>query len=157
MSRATQQQDVCVLSAAKRGLSYLTPNDWTLIVDKAARRQFKKGDCIVEHTHPTHGMYLLLKGSASVQIVSQLAFTIGPGEICGEISFLDGLPATAKVVAQESVEAYFLDQPTLHTLFELFPHLGSRFYRSLATGLAYRMRTLLSPVSTTEQNSGVNH
>ncbi len=30
MPKASQQQDVSVLSAAKNGLVYLTPNDWKL-------------------------------------------------------------------------------------------------------------------------------
>jgi CRP-like cAMP-binding protein len=145
MSKAIQQ-DVSVLSAAKQGLVYLTANDWALIADKAARMQFKAGDSIVQKGKRTHGVYLLLKGTASVQISTQTASpAIGPGEVCGEISFLDELPATANVVAQEAVEAYYLDRPTLQSLFELFPHLGSRFYHSLASSLSRRLRALIDP------------
>ncbi len=107
---------------------YLTPNDWALIADKAARRQFKAGEKIVEQGKRTHGLYLLLKGSASVQIPPPRE--IGSGEVCGEISFLDELPASATVVANGAVETYYLDRLTLNSLFELFPHLGSRFYQS---------------------------
>jgi CRP-like cAMP-binding protein len=140
------QQDVSVLSAAKNGLVYLTANDWALIVDKAARVNFKSGDTIVHGGKPTNGVYLLLKGTARVQIPSRVMFpAIGPGEICGEMSFLDELPASADVVAQEAVEAYFLDRPTLQSLFELFPHLASRFYRSLAANLARRLRDVITP------------
>ena len=148
MSKAIQQQDVSVLSAAKNGLVYLTTNDWALIADKAARRQFKAGEVIVQQGRRTHGVYLLLKGAASVQIPSQgTSFSIGPGEVCGEVSFLDELPATANVVANEAIEAYYLDRPTLQSLFELFPHLGSRFYHSLASSLSRRLRDLIGPVT----------
>ena len=144
MSKAIQQQDVSVLSAAKQGLVYLTANDWALIADKAARMNFKAGETIVQRGRRTHGLYLLLKGTASVQIPSQgTSPAIGVGQVCGEISFLDELPATANVVAQEAVEAYYLDQATLQTLFELFPHMGSRFYHSLASSLSRRMRDLI--------------
>jgi CRP-like cAMP-binding protein len=68
---------------------------------------------------------------------------IGPGEICGEISFLDELPATADIVAIEPVWAYYLDRPTLQSLFELFPHLGSRFYRSMALIVSRRLREVI--------------
>jgi extracellular factor (EF) 3-hydroxypalmitic acid methyl ester biosynthesis protein len=145
MSKAIQQQDVSVLSKAKEGLVYLTANDWTLIADKATRMSFKAGDTIVSRGKRTHGLYLLLKGSASVQIPSQgTAPAIGVGQVCGEISFLDELPATANVVAEEAVEAYYLDRATLQTLFELFPHLGSRFYQSLASSLSRRLRELIT-------------
>jgi CRP-like cAMP-binding protein len=146
MSKGNQQQDVSVLSAAKRGLVYLTPNDWALIADKAARLKFKPGDLLVHQGKRTHGMYLLLKGTAAVQIPSMGAHVwINPGEACGEISFLDELPATANVVAKEEVEAYYLDRQTLQSVFELFPHLGSRFYQSLAAILSRRLRELIGP------------
>lgn len=133
-----------MLLAAKNGLVYLTANDWALIADKAARRQFQAGEYLVQRDRRTHGIFLLLKGTATVQIVSQnVSRQIGPGQVCGEISFLDELPATANVVANETVEAYYLDRATLQSLFELFPHLGSRFYHSLAAILSYRLREVI--------------
>jgi CRP-like cAMP-binding protein len=144
MSKDTQQQDVAVLLSAKNGLAYLTANDWALIADKASRMQFKAGEQFVHRGKRTHGVYLLVKGTASVQIAGHgKAREIGPGEVCGEISFLDELPATADVVAGDAVLAYYLDRPTLQSLFELFPHLGSRFYRSLASILSRRLRELI--------------
>lgn len=143
MSKAIPQQDVSVLTSAKNGLVYLTANDCTLIADKATRRKFKAGETIVQQGKRTYGVYLLLTGNALVQIPTGKPPTIGPGEICGEISFLDDLPATAIVTAQEPVEALYLDRPTLQSLFELFPHLGSRFYRSLAFSLSRRLRELI--------------
>src|SRR5579862_4002242 len=112
MSNATQHHDVSVLSAAKNGLVYLTPNDWALIVDKAARMQFKAGDAMVHKGMPTNGLYLVLTGTAAVQIPSHKGtLVVSAGDVCGEISFLDELPATAGVVAKEAVEAYYLDRP----------------------------------------------
>jgi len=148
MPKATQQQDVSLLSSAKNGLVYLTPNDWALIVDKAVRMHFKSGEALVQKGRRSHGLYLVLTGNALVQIPTHGgSFGVGAGEICGEISFLDELPATANVVAKEPVEAYYLDRPTLQSLFELFPHLGSRFYHSLAAILSRRLRELIGPAA----------
>jgi len=142
----TAQEDLFVLSAAKAGLIYLTPNDWSLIADKASRVNFKAGEAIVKRGRRTPGVYLILKGTASVHIPSQTASkAIGAGEICGELSFLDELPASASVIADGAVEAYYLDRPALTSLFELFPHLASRFYRSLATNLSRRLRGVIDP------------
>lgn len=144
MPKATQQQDVSVLSSSKQGLIYLTCNDWALIVDKATRLQFKAGDHIIQQGKRTHGVYVLLKGKVSVQIPSQESLpALGPGEVCGEISFIDELPATVNVVANEPVEVFYLDRPTLQSLFELYPHLGSRFYHSLASSMSRRLRELI--------------
>jgi len=154
MSKASDQQELSVLSSSKNGLVHLTANDWALISDKASRIQFKAGEHFVQRGKRTHGVYLIVKGKASVQITGQTAREIGPGEVCGEISFLDELPATAEVVASEAVWAYYLDRPTLQSLFELFPHLGSRFYRSLAAILSRRLREVIgAPVSTKKESA----
>ncbi len=140
------EQEVSVLSSSKDGLVYLTPNDWMLVADKAARVTFRKGDILVHKGKNSNGIYLLLKGKARVQIPSQVTSPeIGPGQICGEMSFLENAPASANVVAANDVEAYHLDSPVLEKLFELFPHLASRFYRSLATNLSRRLRELIGP------------
>jgi CRP-like cAMP-binding protein len=133
-----------VLSTSKHGLTYLTVNDWALIVDKASRVRCKKGEVLVHRGKKANGVYLLLKGNARVQIPLRFkTVTIGPGEICGEMSLLEDAPASTSVVADEDIEAYHLDRSTLENLFELFPHLASRFYRSLARNLSRRLRELL--------------
>lgn len=141
-------QAVSLLSSSRHGLRYLTSNDWTLISDKAARAVFRKGEAMVQRGVKGDGVFLLLEGRARVQFPSKTASRmIGPGEICGEMSFLEDQPASASVVAEETVEAYHLDLATLHSLFELFPHLASRFYRSLAANLSHRLRGLIEPGS----------
>jgi CRP-like cAMP-binding protein len=142
------EQQVSVLSSSKNGLVYLTANDWALVADKASRVHFKKGQPLIQKGKKADGVYLLLKGSARVQIQLQpKAAAIAPGEICGEMSLLEDAPASASVFAEEDVEAYHLDRPTLESLFELFPHLASRFYRSLARNLSRRLRELMGPGS----------
>lgn len=142
------EQEMSVLSSSKYGLVYLTANDWALIADKASRVQFRKGQSLVHRGIKADGIYLVIKGKARVQIPGQTkATTIALGEICGEMSLLEDAPASAGVVAEEVVEAYHLDRPTLESLFELFPHLASRFYRSLARNLSRRLRDLISTSS----------
>jgi CRP-like cAMP-binding protein len=137
-------QEMSVLSSSKRGLLYLTTNDWTLIIDKASRVKFREGQILVQKGKTTNGIYLLLKGRAKVQVSAQLTSpTLEAGEICGEMSFLEDRSASASVRAEEEVEAYHIDRAALQSLFELFPHLASRFYRSLANNLSRRLRDLI--------------
>ena len=141
----TLDEDLSILSSAKDGLAYLTPNDWALIVDKASRVRFAKDQSIIQMGKRPKGVYLLLKGTARVEIPSQNTFrVVGPGEIFGEMSFLEDAPASANVIADAPAEAYQIDHLTLQQLFELFPHLGSRFYRSLATNLSRRLRDVIA-------------
>jgi CRP-like cAMP-binding protein len=141
-------QEVSILSSSKDGLIYLTSNDWALVADKASRASFRKGQALINRGKPANGVYLLVKGTARVQIPArETSPKIGPGEICGEMSFLNGAPASVDVIAEDEVEALYLDRATLESLFELFPHLASRFYRSLATNLSRRLRELIGPHS----------
>jgi len=153
MSKVSHEQDVSVLSSNKNGLVYLTANDWALVADKASRMMFKASEHVVKRGRRTRGLYLLLKGTAAVEIPPGPERTIGPGEACGEISFLDDLPATANVIANDPVEAFYLDRQTLQSLFELFPHLGSRFYHSLAAILSHRLREVIGLPKLGEANS----
>lgn len=140
------KQELSLLTSAKNGLLYLTANDWTLFVDKATRMTFRKGQTLVHRGKKSNGVFIVLSGSARVQIPSKVVLPeIGPGEICGEMSFLEDAAASASVVAYEDLEAYHLERPVLEKLFELFPHLGSRFYRSLAVSLSHRLRDLIGP------------
>ena len=49
------EQEVSVLSSSKQGLVYLTPNDWTLVADKASRVNFRKGDALVQKGKKSEG------------------------------------------------------------------------------------------------------
>jgi CRP-like cAMP-binding protein len=146
-----KEQDLIVLSSARNGLTFLTSNDWALISDRAVTAQFRNGDSLVAKGKLSNGVYLIVKGQARIRLAAWAKLpALGPGEICGEMSFLEDTPASADVVAIETVEAYHLSAKTLQDLFELFPHLASRFYRSVATNLSRRMRSLIgqtSPVS----------
>src|ERR1700731_1749649 len=136
-------EEMSVRSSSKRGLAYLTANDWALVADKANRVQFKDGAVLIQKGKKANGVYLLLKGSARVVIPFQASRMLGAGEICGEMSFLDDSPASASVIAEGEGEAYDVGRPALQNLVELYPHLGSPFYRSVATNLSHRLRELI--------------
>jgi CRP-like cAMP-binding protein len=135
-----------VLRAAKNRLEYVTPNDWILIVDRAKRVVFKKGDAFIQSGKQQKAVYLLAKGKAKVESSTKMLIAqLEPGEICGEMAFLENGIASANVTATSDVEACAIEGSALLDLFELYPHLGSRFYRSLAVNLSRRMREVIAP------------
>jgi CRP-like cAMP-binding protein len=139
--RAELQQFVSVIAAANNRLEYLTPNDWALLMDKAERKTFAKGNELFHYGVQNANILFMVKGSASILSARrwQIA-SVGPGEVLGEMAFLEGSNASATVVAEEAVEVFALSWRTLHDLFEIYPHLGSRFYRSVAVSLSRRLR-----------------
>ena len=133
------------VQSAKHRLEYLTLNDWTLLADKGQWLSFHKGDVLLQHGQQNKMVYLLVRGKARVETASKaLLAHIGPGEICGEMAFLEHATASATVLAEEETEAWAVDWAALTDLFELFPHLASRFYRSLAVNLSRRLRDQIS-------------
>jgi CRP-like cAMP-binding protein len=135
-----QEQLLSVLLTAKNHLEYLTANDWSLIIDRGKRVTFPRRTTLVEQGKQAKLVYLLVKGKANIEVSKTRIAQIGPGEICGEMAFIENALASATVTADEEVEAFAIEWPALSDLFELFPHLASRFYRSIAVGLSRRLR-----------------
>jgi CRP/FNR family transcriptional regulator, cyclic AMP receptor protein len=64
--------------------------------------------------------------------------TVGPGDVVGELSLIDGKPTSASVVADTTVEALVLYKTRLTKLLASMPQL----YPGLLVGLASRIRQL---------------
>jgi Cyclic nucleotide-binding domain len=131
---------VSTLCTAQNRLEYLTLNDWTLIIDRAEKLTFKKHQVLIEQGKQLDVVYIIASGRVSVSASGGLLAQLSPGQICGEMAFLESGLASARATAEENVEAYALRRKQLMDLFELFPHLASRFYRSVAVNLSRRLR-----------------
>jgi CRP/FNR family transcriptional regulator, cyclic AMP receptor protein len=130
--------------AASR-LQHLTANDWLLLQAKATRRTFKLGEEIIRQGEFANSIFIIRRGEASVELAGcssrSILATLGPEDICGEISFLEQSRATAAVIAsEEEVEVEEIESRELRSMLVAFPGLASRFYLSLATILAQRLR-----------------
>ena len=134
-------QEQPFVGMAQNPLEYLTPNDWALLIDRAKEVTFQKDEILIQKGKQTKMVYLLVKGTARVEgdFKARIA-QIGPGQISGEMAFLENDVASATVTAEEELKVYALEWFALRDLFELFPHMASRFYRSLAVILAHRLR-----------------
>lgn len=129
-----------IFRRANNSLEYLTPNDWQLILDRSTQVHFKKNQNLVRQGAPLDMVYLIADGTVSVTASGAKLAQLGPGQVCGEMSFLENAAASANATAEVDVETYALKWKDLTEVFELFPHLASRFYRSLAVNLSRRLR-----------------
>jgi len=66
---------------------------------------------------------------------------IGPGEIIGEISLLEGGGASASVIAHTEVELYVIEGFVLAILSEWKPDVAMRFFKYIAAMLEKRLHT----------------
>jgi len=139
-TRPAQDQLLASVQTAKNRLQYLSHNDWMLLVDRAKQVAFKKGDVFIQQGSHSKTLYIIAAGKVNVSISGAALAQIGPGEICGEMAFLEDSRPSATATAEEEVHAFSIEWEKLAELFELFPHLASRFYRSLAVNLSRRLR-----------------
>jgi CRP/FNR family cyclic AMP-dependent transcriptional regulator len=138
-----KEQLMTVLRTAPDRLEFLTPNDWILIIDKCRRVTTKKRDILIKQGKREQTIFVLLQGKVGISVSGNRVAAIGPGEICGEMAYLENGLASATATVEEDGEAYAIDWAVLTDLFELFPHLAYRFYRSLAVKLSRRLREQL--------------
>jgi CRP-like cAMP-binding protein len=146
------EQLLSALQTAKNRLQYLTRNDWALIIDRTQRLTFKKNEKLVEQGKHTKMLYFVAAGKVNVVVAQTPIARIGPGEICGEMAFLENSVPSATATAEDGVEAYALGWNVLEDLFELYPHLASRFYRSLAVILSRRLREQIAKGSSDDRD-----
>jgi len=138
-----KDQLMSVLRTAPDRLEFLTANDWILIIDKCRRVTLKKDDVLIRQGKREQTVYVLLEGRVNITVSGTPIASIGPGEICGEMAYLENGLASASATVDQEGQAYAIDWSVLTDLFELFPHLAYRFYRSLAVKLSRRLREQL--------------
>jgi len=123
---------------------FLTGDDLRLLAEKARRVTYAAGEIVLSEGQETRGIFVLRSGHVNIEKrfakLPQTIATLGPGEVFGEVSFVDSQPASASVVAIEPAEADVLDRAEVFSLLASVPGLASRFYQSLALKLSERLR-----------------
>jgi CRP-like cAMP-binding protein len=123
-----------------QSLPYLTENDHVLIMSKAKPVTFRKGESLIRQSLPSKALYIVRSGSARVERNGVRLATIGVGNVCGEMTLLEESPSSASVIAEEPVVVDAVEVGDMRQVFDSFPHLASRFYRSIALNLSKKLR-----------------
>ena len=132
-------------------LKYLTTEDYDILLEKAQIATYEQHEVILKEGRLSEAIYIVRKGLVRVERAASgrdvaIAF-LEPGEIFGEMSFLEQVPTSAAVIAQDDVEVSMLNQQNLYSLLTSVPGLSNRFYQSLAHNLSGRLRQTSSQVS----------
>ncbi|MEL7076477.1 MAG: cyclic nucleotide-binding domain-containing protein [Cyanobacteria bacterium J06643_13] len=132
-------------------LKYLTIEDYSVLLEQAQTATYKQHEVILKEGRLSDAIYLVRKGIVRIERAATgrdvaIAF-LEPGEVFGEISFLEGVPTTSAVIAQEDVEVCVIGQQQLAGLLSAKPGMSDRFYQSLAHNLSSRLHQTSSLVS----------
>jgi CRP/FNR family transcriptional regulator, cyclic AMP receptor protein len=106
-----------------------------------SRELFDRGHVLIQQGIAIDALYIILEGEVSVAVagLGEIAH-LGPGELIGEMSFVDFRPPSASVSAVTDVQALRLDRKVLLSRLETDSAFASRFYRAIAMFLADRLR-----------------
>ena len=132
-------------------LSELDEKDVDWIFRTAFERQVIADTVIVREDEPLPYLYIVLEGLFGVRIASVPDSEIGrlgPGEIIGEISFLENMLPSATVTAIESSLLLEIPSVLLAERLEAIPSFGAQFYRALAILNSRRVRERVSSLTT---------
>ena len=114
-----------------------------MLAGLAQIRRCVAGDKIVQQDLPAHGVYVIVKGRASVSVAARdgrvlILREIGEDEIIGEVSLLDGGLPSATVTAVTNLELIVVDRQSFLNLLEEHPKIAV----ALLPVLASRLRRL---------------
>src|SRR5262245_50836638 len=129
-----------------RFLRYLEPAEESALLAAFPQRAYAAGEVVLEQDVKLRAIYVVDEGAVRVerrqgQDIGTLA-TLRPGEFFGEMSFVEGTPTSARVVAATAAKLRLIDLGVVDNLSEVDPIFGSRLYRSIAAVLAERLRLI---------------
>ncbi|MBI5368975.1 MAG: cyclic nucleotide-binding domain-containing protein [Planctomycetes bacterium] len=131
---------------AEHPLQYLTPEDRDRLADGAVRFVYEKDAVILPEGSRRECLYFVRRGRLRIHRLqmgqSAVIATRGPGELCGEMSFIENQEASASLISDGEVEVDVVDGAYVQSLIERDPGFAARFYRSLALALSRKLRQI---------------
>jgi len=129
---------------ATRFLQFLEPAEESALLAAAPVKTFAPGELVLDRNVPLRTIFVVDEGSVRVERhdgdhVITLA-VLGPGQFFGEMSFVDGAPTSARVVANTQAQLRMINTMIIDNLSEVDPSFGTRLYRSIAAILVERLR-----------------
>ena len=125
-------------------LHYINNQEEKLLRERSMQEKYKTGDVILSEGEERHALFLIRKAVVRVELEHpefNIEITrLSPGELFGEMSFLDGFTVTASVIANDEVDFEVVSAQVIDQLMEQESGFFGRFYQSLAQILCTRLR-----------------
>ena len=129
---------------ATRYFPFLDPAEEKAILAAAPVKSFARNDVVVDQNVHMQAIYFIEEGSVRVERLDRgqrsLLAVLEPGEFFGEMSYVDGAPTSARVIADSQTRLRVLDEGAIHKLMKADPSFAGRLYRSIAAIFAERLR-----------------
>lgn len=130
----------------RRALSHLSDDQLAMIESISGNRSFSGGKHIIDQGDRPDRLFIVKSGEARVTLKGaatiDIEFTgpLGPGDLFGELSFMDGESASATITADGDVDLIEIDGPKLRAAIDKDPALAAAIYKSLLETVIKRLR-----------------
>ncbi len=129
----------------------LSPKELESVNELATVETFNPGDEVFTEGDKAVSLFMIKFGSVRIRRTgkndSVEVAQLGTGSHFGEMSFVDGEPRSATVVAMETSEIVKIDFDALRGLFTKEPAIAVKVYRSFAHFLCGRLRITTTDLS----------
>ncbi|MEQ9551561.1 MAG: cyclic nucleotide-binding domain-containing protein [Coleofasciculus sp. G3-WIS-01] len=120
---------------------YFTLDDQAYIIEASRRVRYAKNDVVVSQGEKAkRGLFIISSGIARVEINGVTIARCGPGSILGELSFLEESGASSSIIANTELEIDITEGDMIDNFCASVPGFATRFYHSLASLMAQRIR-----------------
>jgi CRP-like cAMP-binding protein len=139
-----RERAVMAAAEATRYFPFLEPAEERAILAAAPVKTYARNDVVVEQNVPSQAIFFIEDGTVRVERQDRgqtaLLAVLEPGEFFGEMSYVDGSPTSARVVADSQTRLRVVDEAAIQKLMQADPSFAGRLYRSIAAILADRLR-----------------
>ena len=116
--------------------SDLSDAELTIVANVVKKKDFKLGDTIFKESEDGASIYVIKKGEvkACKTAPDGELFTLTimkDGDIFGEMSFLDGRPRSATIVAVSDIETYMMEKADFETLVDGNPRIIYKLLKNI--------------------------
>lgn len=129
---ATRTADRVEALAALRLLEHCSRRDLTALARIGVDEAFPRGSVLTREGQTGGLAYVVLEGCAVARRAGRRIGELGPGEVVGELSVIDGGPRTATVTAETEIRALAIDGAELRKVLARSPRLTAALLRTLA-------------------------
>ena len=135
-------------------LGILDDADVSWLAQNGKVRAFPPGTEIIQRGVPMDSLFIVIDGQLLVYSGTVEIARLSAGEIVGEISFVDSRPPSASVKAAVASQVLAIPKSSLYSRLQKDLGFASRFYLSVATFLAERLRTATTRLSSADKARG---
>lgn len=114
----------------------LTDEEMQAVSKIISKKDFRAGETVFTETQDGQSLYVIRRGEVKAcrKAPDGELFTLTmmkEGEIFGEMSFLDGRPRSATVVAVTDIETYVIEKKDFETLVDEHPRITYKLLKNI--------------------------